>query len=62
MELLREQHAEDIHVVGGGIFPLEDIPLMKAIGIKEIFEPGARLQDIIDWVRANIQPRRAMVA
>jgi len=60
MELLRENQAEDIAVVGGGIFPLEDIPQLKACGIKEIFEPGAKLQDIIQWVKDNVKPRGAL--
>ena len=58
LELLRENNAEDISVIGGGIFPLEDITTLKEAGIKELFEPGARLGDIIDWVNANISPRR----
>ncbi len=62
MELLKEQKAEDIAVVGGGIFPLEDIPWLKSLGIKEIFEPGAKLQEITDWIKANVKPRQAMVA
>lgn len=62
MELLREQKAEDITVVGGGIFPLEDIPKLKGVGIKEIFEPGAKLQDITEWVRANVKPRKGLAA
>jgi methylmalonyl-CoA mutase C-terminal domain/subunit len=61
LELLRENGAEDISVVGGGIFPLEDIPKLKEMGIREIFEPGAKLQDIIDWVGSNIRPRRGIV-
>lgn len=62
MELLKENNAEDISVIGGGIFPLEDIPKLKAIGIKEIFEPGAKLQDIIQWVNEHIKPREAVTA
>ncbi|ROQ89548.1 cobalamin B12-binding domain-containing protein [Desulfosoma caldarium] len=62
MELLKENNAEDITVIGGGIFPLEDIPKLKAIGIKEIFEPGAKLEDIVQWVRTHVKPRKAMVA
>ncbi|MFP5212770.1 MAG: cobalamin B12-binding domain-containing protein [Acidobacteriota bacterium] len=57
MELLRENNAEDITVIGGGIFPLDDIPKLKEIGIKEIFEPGAKLDDITQWVRDNVKPR-----
>lgn len=62
MELLKEHNAEDIKVIGGGIFPLEDIPTLKSVGIKEIFEPGAKLQEIIEWVKMNIAPRTGMAA
>jgi len=61
LEILRENDADDISVIGGGIFPLADITKLKEIGIKEIFEPGAKLKDITDWVRANIKPRRGVV-
>jgi methylmalonyl-CoA mutase, C-terminal domain len=57
LELLRENQAEDIAVIGGGIFPMEDIPRLKELGIKELFEPGAKLQDITAWVRKNVKPR-----
>ena len=57
LELLRENQAEDIAVIGGGIFPMEDIPRLKELGIKELFEPGAKLQDITAWVRENVKPR-----
>lgn len=60
LELLRENRAEDITVIGGGIFPLEDIPKLKSIGIKEVFEPGAKLQEITSWVRENVKPRKAL--
>jgi len=61
LELLEENNAGDISVVGGGIFPLADVSKLKEIGIKEIFEPGAKLKDIIDWVSQNIMPRRGVV-
>ncbi len=60
LELLRQNNAEDISVVGGGIFPMEDVPKLREIGIKEVFEPGAKLKDIIDWVNDNIRPRRGV--
>ncbi|MCK8600864.1 cobalamin B12-binding domain-containing protein [Desulfoferrobacter suflitae] len=62
IELLKENNAEDITVIGGGIFPLEDIPVLKEAGIKEIFEPGTKLHEICAWVDQNVKPRQAMVA
>jgi methylmalonyl-CoA mutase C-terminal domain/subunit len=61
LELLRESNAEDIQVVGEGIIPPEDIPKFKEMGIKEIFDPGAKPKDIVDWAINNISPRREIV-
>lgn len=60
LELLGEQGAEDISVIGGGIFPVEDISKLKERGIREIFEPGARTDAIVSWIRNNIHPRESL--
>ena len=57
VELLKEKNASDIVVCGGGIFPEEDIPKLKAAGIKEIFTPGTPLTEVVGWVRENVKPR-----
>ena len=55
LELLREKGADDIAVFGGGIIPTEDIQTLKALGVKELFTPGASTQDIIRFVREKIR-------
>ena len=57
VNLLREKGVDDILVVGGGIIPDDDILKLKAQGIKEIFTPGAKLDDMVDWVKSNVKPR-----
>lgn len=57
VQLLRQQGAEDIAVIGGGIIPDQDFPLLYQAGIKALFTPGAALDSIVDWVRRNIVPR-----
>ena len=57
IELLRENKAADIIVIGGGIIPEEDIPKLKKLGIKEIFLPGTSLDKIVGWVKDNVKPR-----
>jgi len=57
LELLKEKGAEDIALIGGGIFPEEDIHSLKQKGVKELFTPGVSLDNITDWVRKNIKPR-----
>ena len=50
MELLREKGVEDILVLGGGIIPDEDIPILKETGITEIFGPGTKTKEIIRFI------------
>jgi methylmalonyl-CoA mutase, C-terminal domain len=52
--LLREKNADDIAVFGGGVIPEDDIPGLKAAGLKEIFTPGTSTEDIVAWVRTNV--------
>jgi methylmalonyl-CoA mutase C-terminal domain/subunit len=58
VELLTEKGADDIMVCGGGIFPEEDIPKLKKVGIKEIFSPGTPLGEIVRWVEEHVEPRQ----
>jgi methylmalonyl-CoA mutase, C-terminal domain len=57
VELLHERDAGDIVVFGGGIIPKEDIAKLKEVGVAEIFTPGARTSEIVDWVREHVEPR-----
>jgi methylmalonyl-CoA mutase C-terminal domain/subunit len=58
VELLKENKAEDITVIGGGIIPEDDILKLKKAGIKEVFLPGTSINEIVDWTRANVNPHR----
>lgn len=57
VEILREKNAADIVVIGGGIIPKQDIPVLKAAGIKDVFTPGTTLKMITAWVEHNVKPR-----
>ena len=57
IELLQENGADDIVVCGGGIFPEDDIPILKKAGIKELFTPGSPLDEVVKWVEENVNPR-----
>ena len=54
VELLRDQGAGDIMVLGGGIIPEGDIPELKARGTQEVFGPGSSTQDIIAYIREHV--------
>jgi methylmalonyl-CoA mutase C-terminal domain/subunit len=53
--LLDERDARDIVVIGGGIIPEADIPLLKELGVAEVFTPGATTTEIVAWVRDHVQ-------
>ncbi len=57
IELLKEKRAEDIKLFGGGVIPVEDILQLEKLGVQAIFTPGSSTEDIIRWVRENIQPK-----
>jgi methylmalonyl-CoA mutase, C-terminal domain len=61
MELLRERDATDITVFGGGIVPEADITELKAMGVAEIFTPGASTQDIVAWVHSTLGEPEASI-
>lgn len=48
--LLKEREADDIVLLAGGFIPPEDIPKLKAMGVREVFRDGAKLEDIARYV------------
>ena len=57
MQLLHEKGMDDVLVVVGGIIPDVDLPRLRDIGVKGIFLPGTPMQEIIDFITANVRPR-----
>jgi methylmalonyl-CoA mutase C-terminal domain/subunit len=55
LELLKDADADDIVVFGGGIIPEADRSQLAELGVTGIFTPGARMDEIVDWVRANVR-------
>ena len=51
VELLREQGAGDILVLGGGTIPERDVPQLQASGVQALFGPGSSISDIVDYIR-----------
>ncbi|MCX5873818.1 MAG: cobalamin B12-binding domain-containing protein [Deltaproteobacteria bacterium] len=53
--LFKEKHVEDVLILGGGIIPEEDIPSLKEAGVAEIFGPGTRTDDIVNYIRGHLR-------
>src|ERR1035437_6199861 len=60
MTMLSDREVDDIAVVGGGVIQEDDIPKLKAIGVREIFNAEASTQDLIDGIE-RIEIGRAHV-
>src|SRR5215203_2892444 len=56
MELLREQEMSDVRVVVGGIIPDEDAEELKRQGVAAVFQPGASLDGIVNFIRGTSAP------
>ena len=50
LDLVHERGMEEVAVFVGGIIPTQDIPDLKALGVAEVFLPGASTQDVIQAV------------
>jgi len=56
VSLLKEEGIYDeVLVLGGGVIPQEDIPLLKEKGIQEIFTPGTTTTETIEFIRNNLK-------
>jgi methylmalonyl-CoA mutase C-terminal domain/subunit len=58
--LLAEEGAGDVRVIFGGIIPDADIPVLRALGVRAVFTPGADIKSIVETVRqAGTETERA---
>ena len=57
MDLLKQNHMEDVLVIVGGIIPDQDIDALKKAGVAAIFQPGTAMDEIVTFIRNNMKPR-----
>lgn len=51
MKELKKLRLKDMQVLVGGIIPKDDIPLLKKMGVRAVFGPGALTQEITDFIK-----------
>ena len=51
MKLLHEKGMDDVTVLVGGIIPDEDAAALKEQGVAAVFQPGASLDAIVNFIR-----------
>ena len=58
LKLMRDKGLNDVLLFGGGIIPDQDIKALKAMGVGELFTPGASTLDIVRYVKEWVATRR----
>jgi methylmalonyl-CoA mutase C-terminal domain/subunit len=53
--ILDQHRAGDIPLVAGGIIPVEDIPALKKMGVREIFLPETPTNEIVEFFKNLIK-------
>lgn len=54
IELLRANGQEDVLVFMGGIIPEEDVPALKAAGVRAVYGPGSSTEEIGKDIRVAV--------
>jgi methylmalonyl-CoA mutase C-terminal domain/subunit len=52
LNLLAERGMNDVIVIVGGIIPDEDAAELKKQGVTAVFQPGASLMEIVEFIRS----------
>jgi methylmalonyl-CoA mutase C-terminal domain/subunit len=55
LALLREKQMTDVLLVVGGTIPGEDADKLKREGVAAVYQPGASLEAIVDFIRATVK-------
>ena len=53
---LDEEGLSDVPLVAGGVIPESDVAKLKADRIAAVFTPGTRLDDIVSYIKATVDP------
>jgi methylmalonyl-CoA mutase C-terminal domain/subunit len=54
MEGLKKAGAADTIVFLGGIIPDTDLPALKNLGVREVFQPGTNTNDVVSFIKKEI--------
>ena len=58
-ELLKQNKMDDVLLLVGGIIPDQDIEGLKKAGVAAIFQPGTSMDDIVKFIRDNVDKTRS---
>jgi len=57
VEEMKKNDLDDVLLIAGGTFPAEDIPVLKEMGINEVFVAGSLTEPIIQYIQENVRKK-----
>lgn len=55
LRLLRQEGADDLPLIAGGIIPVEDHPELTRLGVRRIFLPDTPTSQIVEFVKDLVE-------
>ena len=59
LRLLREKGAGDMHVIAGGVIPVDDAEALRRQGVGEVFGPGTSTAAIVEYIHGWFEKSHA---
>jgi methylmalonyl-CoA mutase C-terminal domain/subunit len=58
VEEMKKNNLDDVLLIAGGTFPAEDMPVLKEMGIDEVFGAGSLTEPIIQYIHEHVRKKR----
>ncbi len=55
LEEMKKNDLDDVLLIAGGTFPVEDIPTLEEMGIDKVFRAGSLTDTIVQYVKDNVR-------
>ncbi len=52
---MKKNRLDDVLLVAGGTFPVEDIPPLEEMGIDKVFRAGSLTNTIVQYIEQNVR-------
>jgi len=52
---MKKNGLDDVLLIAGGTFPVEDIPVLEEMGIDKVFRAGSLTETIIQYIEENVE-------
>ena len=54
---LKQEKAEGIYVLVGGIIPEDDVPILNGMSVKGVFGPGTKISTVVDFIEGLVSSK-----